>query len=126
MGGISMFIQQWINALQFWFGGWLLVQFPEKYEIRDFLISNFAVVFALFGLSAAFQDISDREEVERSAGRIFYLLDRVSEIDPVSTDGKILDEERIHAQRSKFNKSMNGKNNDDALNNSDDTVVRTN
>jgi ATP-binding cassette, subfamily B (MDR/TAP), member 1 len=106
MGGISMFIQQWINALQFWFGGWLLVNFPEKYEFRDFLISMFAVLFALFGLGAAFQDISDRKEVEESAGRIFYLLDRVSEIDPLSTDGIVLGEETIHAKRSKFNKSM--------------------
>lgn len=86
-GGLSMFIQQWINALQLWFGGYLLFTFPEKYEFKDFLISNFAVLFALFGLGAAFQDISDRKEVEKSAGRIFYLLDRVSEIDPLSTDG---------------------------------------
>ena len=105
-GGISMFIQQWINALQLWFGGWLLVKFPERYEFRDFLISNFAVLFALFGLGAAFQDISDRKEVEKSAGRIFYLLDRVSEIDPLGKDGIILGEDTIHAKRSKFTKSM--------------------
>jgi hypothetical protein len=102
-----MFIQQWINALQLWFGGWLLWKFPEKYEFRDFLISNFAVLFALFGLGAAFQDISDRKEVEKSAGRIFYLLDRVSEIDPLGTDGTILGEDTIHAKRSKFTKSIN-------------------
>jgi ATP-binding cassette, subfamily B (MDR/TAP), member 1 len=111
-GGISMFIQQWINALQLWFGGWLLWKFPEKYEFRDFLISNFAVLFALFGLGAAFQDISDRKEVEKSAGRIFYLLDRVSEIDPLGTDGKILGEATIHAKRSKFTKSVDDHNDD--------------
>jgi ATP-binding cassette, subfamily B (MDR/TAP), member 1 len=88
--GISMFIQQWINALLFWFGGWLLVNMDNKYVLRDFLISDFAVLFSLFGLSAAFQDISDRKEVEKSAGRIFYLLDRVSLIDPLGNDGKIL------------------------------------
>jgi ATP-binding cassette, subfamily B (MDR/TAP), member 1 len=104
-GGLSMFIQQWINALQLWFGGWLLVNFPEDYEFRDFLISNFAVLFSLFGLGAAFQDISDRKEVEKSAGRIFYLLDRVSEIDPLGKDGKTLSDETIHKQRSKYNKS---------------------
>jgi ATP-binding cassette, subfamily B (MDR/TAP), member 1 len=91
-GGLSMFIQQWINALQLWFGGWLLVN-TNKYEFKDFLISNFALLFALFGLGAAFQDISDRKEVEKSAGRIFYLLDRVSEIDPLGKDGKILSTE---------------------------------
>lgn len=88
--GSSMFIQQWINALQLWFGGYLLVTFPEDYEFQDFLIANFAVLFALFGLGAAFQDISDRKEVEKSAGRIFYLLDRESAIDPLSEDGKKL------------------------------------
>ena len=88
--GLSMFIQQWINALQMWFGGYLLFTFPEKYAFKDFLISNFAVLFSLFGLGAAFQDISDRKEVEKSAGRIFYLLDRKSEIDPLSNEGKKL------------------------------------
>jgi ATP-binding cassette subfamily B (MDR/TAP) protein 1 len=106
MGGISVFMQQWINALQFWFGGWLLYTFPEKYEFRDFLISNFAVLFGLFGLGTAFQDISDRKEVEKSAGRIFYLLDRVSEIDPLGTDGTILDEDSIHAKHCKFTESL--------------------
>jgi ATP-binding cassette, subfamily B (MDR/TAP), member 1 len=104
-GGLSMFIQQWINALQLWFGGWLLVKFPDDYEFRDFLISNFAVLFSLFGLGAAFQDISDRKEVEKSAGRIFYLLDRISAIDPLGEEGKTLSDETIHNQRSKYNKS---------------------
>jgi ATP-binding cassette, subfamily B (MDR/TAP), member 1 len=104
-GGISMFIQQWINALQLWFGGWLLANSDGKYEFKDFLISNFAVLFALFGLGAAFQDISDRKEVEKSAGRIFYLLDRVSEIDPLGKDGRVLSDATIHSKRSKFTKS---------------------
>ena len=51
-GGISQFIQQWINALQMWFGGYLLFTFPEDYVFKDFLISNFAVLFSLFGLGA--------------------------------------------------------------------------
>lgn len=95
VGGISagsvLFVQQWINALQLWFGGWLLYKHPDEYELRDFLIANFAILFALFGLGSAFQDISDRKEVEKSAGRIFYLLDRVSAIDPLSESGKKLD-----------------------------------
>jgi ATP-binding cassette subfamily B (MDR/TAP) protein 1 len=90
-GGASIFIQLWINGLQFWFGGWLLFNFPDDYEFKDFLISNFAVLFALFGLGSAFQDFSDRKEVEKSAGRIFHLLDRRSEIDPLSKEGKKLD-----------------------------------
>jgi ATP-binding cassette subfamily B (MDR/TAP) protein 1 len=89
-GGISQFIQQWINGLQLWFGGYILFTFPEDYEFKDFLIANFAVLFSLFGLGAAFQDVSDRKEVEKSAGRVFYLLDRKSKIDPLSTEGKKL------------------------------------
>jgi ATP-binding cassette subfamily B (MDR/TAP) protein 1 len=91
MAGLSMFIQQWINALQFWWGGYLLFNYPNEFAFKDFLISNFAVLFALFGLGAAFQDISDRKEVEKSAGRIFYLLDRKSAIDPLEEGGKKLE-----------------------------------
>lgn len=91
LAGLSMFIQQWINALQLYFGGWLLYKYPEKYGFNDFLISNFAILFSLFGLGAAFQDISDRKETEKSASRIFYLLDRKSSIDPLSEEGEILD-----------------------------------
>lgn len=90
LSGLSMFIQQWINAVQLWFGGWLLFNNPDKYVFNDFLISNFAILFALFGLGAAFQDISDRKETEEAASRIFYLLDRESAIDPMSTEGKKL------------------------------------
>jgi ATP-binding cassette subfamily B (MDR/TAP) protein 1 len=91
LSGLSMFIQQWINGLQLWWGGWLLFNYPDQYEFNDFLIANFAILFSLFGLGAAFQDISDRKETEKSAGRIFYLLDRKSAIDPLSEEGKKLD-----------------------------------
>jgi hypothetical protein len=74
-----------------YWGGWLLFNYPNQYGFNDFLISNFAILFSLFGLGAAFQDISDRKETEKSASRIFYLLDRVSSIDPLSKEGKILD-----------------------------------
>jgi ATP-binding cassette, subfamily B (MDR/TAP), member 1 len=88
--GAVLSVQQFINALQLWFGGWLLNRYPDDYELRDFLISNFAIQFALFGLGSAFQDLSDRKEVEKSAARVFYLLDRKSAIDPLSQDGKKL------------------------------------
>merc|ERR1712176_188386 len=87
MSGLSMLIQQWVNGLQFWWGGWLLFKFPGKYGFRAFLISMFALLFSLFGLGAAFQGASDRKETEKSASRIFYLLDRESEIDPLSEEG---------------------------------------
>jgi ATP-binding cassette subfamily B (MDR/TAP) protein 1 len=28
-GGLGVFVQQWVNALQFYFGGWLLFKFPH-------------------------------------------------------------------------------------------------
>ena len=90
LAGLSMFIQQWINALQLWWGGWILFNYPNTYTFNDFLISNFALLFSLFGLGAAFQDISDRKETEKSVGRIFYLLDRKSAIDPLGEEGKKL------------------------------------
>merc|ERR1711966_322018 len=62
----------------------------DRYDFQNFLISNFAIIFSLFGLGAAFQDMSDRKQMEASASRIFYLLDRVSLIDPLSKDGEIL------------------------------------
>lgn len=86
-GGLSMFIQQWINALQFWFGGWVLFNYPV-FTFNDFLISMFAILFSLFGLGAAFNGLSDKKQTESSAGRIFYLLDRQTEIDPLSEGGK--------------------------------------
>ena len=88
--GLSMFIQQWINGLQLWFGGYLLFK-VDGYEFNDFLIANFAILFSLFGLGAAFQDMSDRKETEISAGRILHPLDRKSLIDPLSKEGKKLD-----------------------------------
>jgi ATP-binding cassette, subfamily B (MDR/TAP), member 1 len=88
--GAVLSVQQFINALQLWFGGWLLNKFPEQYELKDFLIANFAILFALFGLGSAFQDLSDRKEVEKSTSRVFFLLDRKSAIDPLSEDGKKL------------------------------------
>jgi ATP-binding cassette subfamily B (MDR/TAP) protein 1 len=88
--GLSLFIQQWVNGLLIWFGSWLLFHFPEHYSFNNFLIANFSILFCLMGLGTAFQDMSDRSEVEESAGRIFYLLDRKSEIDPLSDEGKKL------------------------------------
>eukprot|EP00980_Cylindrotheca_fusiformis_P009379 scaffold2049_cov108-Cylindrotheca_fusiformis.AAC.5 len=90
LSGLSMFIQQWMNALQLWFGAWVLFNNLDQYEFRDFLVANFALIFSLFGLGAAFQDVSDRKECEKSAGRIFYLIDRESSIDPLSEEGKKL------------------------------------
>jgi hypothetical protein len=84
-----------------WWGGWLLFNYPGRYEFDDFLISNFALLFSLFGLAAAFQDMSDRKEMEKSASRIFFLLDRKSSIDPLGSSGKILNTNVLSKKKTK-------------------------
>eukprot|EP00980_Cylindrotheca_fusiformis_P018488 scaffold6124_cov122-Cylindrotheca_fusiformis.AAC.7 len=90
VNGLSMLVQQWINGLQIWFGAWVLFNNPDDYDLRNFLIAFFGLLLSLSGLGAAFQDISDRKECEQSVGRIFYLIDRKSSIDPLSEEGKKL------------------------------------
>ena len=101
ISGLSMFVQQWINALQFWFGGWLMFNNPEKYDFRDFLIAQMSILFGLFALGAAFQDVSDRKEVEKSISRVFHLLDKQSEIDPLSEDGKTINYDKVSKMKKK-------------------------
>lgn len=85
--GLSIFIQQWVIALQMWFGGYLMFHYPDLFTFQDFVISNFTLLFALFGLGAAFHGLSEKAVTEKSAGRIFYLLDRKSQMDPLSNEG---------------------------------------
>lgn len=86
--GLSVSIQQWANALFFWWGGYLMATYPDTYDFEDFLTSMFALLFSLFGLGAAFQSVTDKDACMASAGRIFYLMKRKSTIDPMSPEGK--------------------------------------
>lgn len=79
-------------ALMFWWGGWLLYKYPETYAYRDYLVSMFALWFSLYGLTIATQNLTDRKKAERAAARIFALTDRTSLIDPLSEEGKRLDD----------------------------------
>ena len=72
----------------FWWGGWLLFHYPSTYAYRDFLISMFALLFAMSGLSIAADGGVDRNKAKNAAARIFELTDRQSLIDPLSTEGK--------------------------------------
>ena len=69
----------------------MIFHYPDQYGFKNFLTANYALLLSVFGIGAAVQGLSDRKEAEMSAGRIFYLLDRESEIDPLSEDGKKLD-----------------------------------
>lgn len=88
LSGLSIGIQQWVNALQFWWGGWLMANYPTKFGFEDFLISMFSLLFSLFALGAAAQGATDKKKAEAAAGRLFYLINRKSAIDPLSTSGK--------------------------------------
>lgn len=80
-----------MNALQFWWGGWLIFKYPDVFGFNDFLISMFALLFSLFALGAAAQGATDKKKAEAAAGRLFYLINRPSAIDPLSSEGKKLD-----------------------------------
>lgn len=91
LSGLSIGIQQWVNALQFWWGGWLMFKYPDMFDFNDFLISMFALLFSLFALGAAAQGATDKTKAEAAAGRLFYLINRKSAIDPLSTSGEKLE-----------------------------------
>ena len=91
LSGLSIAIQQWVYALQFWWGGWLLYEYPDVFDFNSFLISMFALLFSLFGLGAAAQGVTDKKKAEAAAGRLFYLINRESANDPLDIEGKKLD-----------------------------------
>lgn len=90
MSGIGMLIQRWVNAALYFWGGYLLITYPENFEFNGFLVAQFSFLFSSFGLGSALQDIEDRAEVEASTKWIFSILDRQSLIDPLSDEGKKL------------------------------------
>ena len=79
--GSSMFIQQAVNALQFWAGGELLRKYPGAFTFEGFLIAMFSILFALFGLGAAVQGIADKDKAKIAAIRVIKLLNTESKID---------------------------------------------
>jgi ATP-binding cassette subfamily B (MDR/TAP) protein 1 len=89
--GLAVMIQNWSNALQLWFGGWVLFNYPDVYTFRDFLICYLGILFSMVGLGSAVSGLSDMKQAEESAKRVFQLLDRHTKIDPLSEEGKKLD-----------------------------------
>jgi len=81
--GLSIIIQQYVNALQFWWGGWLLSRY-DNYTFDDFLIAMFALLFSLFALGAAAVNASDKDEATKAATRIYQLIHRESKNDPLA------------------------------------------
>jgi ATP-binding cassette subfamily B (MDR/TAP) protein 1 len=89
--GLGQFVQMWGIALMFWWGGWLLFNYPNQYDFRAYLISMFSLLFSLNGMGLAMQGATDREKAKAAAVRVFELIDRESKIDPLSEAGKKLD-----------------------------------
>lgn len=75
-------------ALLFWWGGWLLFNYPDAFTYNDYLISMFALLFSLSGMATAAQGAVDKDKAKAAANRIFYIIDRQSKIDPLSNEGK--------------------------------------
>jgi ATP-binding cassette, subfamily B (MDR/TAP), member 1 len=90
LSGTGQCIQMWSFAIMFWFGGYLLLNYPESFTYRSYLISMFSLFFSMYGLTLAFEGTVDREKAKAAAQRIFTLADRKSLIDPLSDDGVII------------------------------------
>lgn len=88
--GMAYLIHHWVDALLLFFGGWLLHAHPTSFTFLDVLNSNLALYFSLFGLGIALKEVADREEIKQATSRVFYVLDRQSALDPLSTKGQIL------------------------------------
>lgn len=86
--GSGFLVQLWGMALMFWWGGWLQNEYPGTYDYRGFLISMFALLFSLSGLSVAMMGVTDQAKAKKAAERIFSLIDRDSPINSLSNDGK--------------------------------------
>lgn len=89
--GLGQLIQLWDVALLFWWGGWLLFNYPNKFGFRDYLTSMFCLLLSVSGIGVALNGMTNREEARAAAERIFELIGRKSEIDPLDTEGKKID-----------------------------------
>mmetsp|Transcript_49066 Transcript_49066/g.59412 ORF Transcript_49066/g.59412 Transcript_49066/m.59412 type:complete len:1407 (+) Transcript_49066:34-4254(+) len=89
--GVSQITQNCGLALMFWWGGWLMSNYPELYTFESFLISMFSLLFSLSGLGIAAQGITSRDKATEAAKHIFEIIDRKTTIDPLSDEGKKLD-----------------------------------
>ena len=85
--GLGQLVRVWAMGFYFWWGGWLMSKWPNTYGFRDFLIAMFSLLISISGMSVAMQGMTDKDEAIAAADRIFELLERKSEIDPLSEKG---------------------------------------
>merc|ERR1712037_79872 len=85
---ICTYLSTQVNALLFWWGGYLIVNYPNIFKFHDFLIAMFSLLFALFALGASSIGSVEKKEAELATGRVFYLMERKSEIDPLENENE--------------------------------------
>lgn len=86
--GIGFLIQTWGMGLMFWWGAWVISKWPNSFIYRDYLISMFSLLFSLSGMSVAFMGATDQTKAKAAAQRIFALIDRESNINSLSDEGR--------------------------------------
>jgi ATP-binding cassette subfamily B (MDR/TAP) protein 1 len=87
ISGFSFLVQQCVTALEFGWGGWLLIHYPGHFTFQNFLISAFSLLFALFALGTSSIGAVEKKEMQAAAQRIFELVNRKSTIDSLSSEG---------------------------------------
>ena len=85
--GLGIFVQCWGMGLMFWFGGWLLQKYPDTWTFLDYNIAMFSLFFSLYGFAVASHGATSGAQAKVAAKRIFSIIDRESEIDPLSEKG---------------------------------------
>jgi ATP-binding cassette subfamily B (MDR/TAP) protein 1 len=91
INGMAAGVEQWVNGLQFYWGGYLLTNYPNQFSFQDFLVAMFALLLSLFGAGGAKIGAIDKKEATAAAERLFSLIHRRSAIDSMATDGKKMD-----------------------------------
>ncbi len=84
--GVGFLFQLWGMGLMFWWGGFCMDKW--NFDYNGFLISMFAALFSLSGLSVAMMGATDQAKAKMAANRIFKLIDRKSPIDTLSGEGR--------------------------------------
>jgi len=91
MSGLGQLFQMWGIGLLFWWGGWVIFNYPLLFSFRDMNISMWSMMYGISGMSVAMQGATDRKKATAAVNRIFELIERESKIDPLSVEGKKLD-----------------------------------
>lgn len=68
----------------------------RDYETRDYFIAVFGLMVSLPGLAVAISGLTDAGEALAATVRIFDLIERPSEIDPLSDGGKKQSVSKVH------------------------------